>query len=629
MPDILNTSLTGMLAFQRALQVTSHNISNVNTPGYSRQVAEFSARLGSGGSGSYVGGGTQISDIRRIFDALQGEQLRTSTTGFARLNSINTLASRMDTVLADPNTGLNTALQSYFNAMQDVSNDPSSIPTRQALIGEGEGLVSRFRSLDNQLGNLENEVNSRLELAVDDINRLAESIATVNQKIALVNNAPTSPNDLLDERDRLVLQLSEQISVDTLVQDDGTLSVFIASGQSIVIGAASNRRAAPGSEFDMTRMTVVFQGSSGNSPIDTSAAGGNIGGLLEFRNSILDPARQSLGQTAAAFAATINEQHASGMDLRGDLGGDLFSVAPPAVLHSSFNTGSPAATVEVADVGQLTGADYILEFDGAGYSLTRADTRETITLSGTGTSGDPLQGDGLSIVVSAGAPAAGDRLLIRSGQNAAGSISSTVTDPQSIAMAAPTRSAAAQGNIGSAGISPVSVVDGSDPALLSSSVIEFLSPTTYSINGAGSFAYTSGDPIVVNGSSVTIDGAPSIGDQFTIEPNYGASGDNSNGLLMSGIQSRGVLDGGSVSVNENYGRLVSSVGATTNQVQSSLDAQGVVKSNAEAAVSETSGVNLDEEAANLIKYQQSYQAVAQIIAVVSTMFDTLLAATRR
>ena len=181
MPDILNTSLTGMLAFQRALQVTSHNISNANTPGYTRQVADFSARTGSGGSGTYVGGGTQISDIRRVFDALQGEQLRTSTTGFARLNSINTLASRIDTVLANPDTGLNTALQSYFNAMQDVANDPSSIPTRQALIGDAEGLVSRFHSLDNQLVGLEDEVNTRIELAVGDINRIAGSIAAVRK----------------------------------------------------------------------------------------------------------------------------------------------------------------------------------------------------------------------------------------------------------------------------------------------------------------------------------------------------------------------------------------------------------------------------------------------------------------
>ena len=454
MPDILNTSLTGMIAFQRALQVTSHNISNANTPGYSRQVAEFSARVGSGSSGAYVGGGTQISDIRRIYDALQGQQLQTSTTGYARLDTINTLASRIDTVLADADSGLASSLQSYFNAMQDVANDPSSIPTRQALIGEAEGLASRFKSLDSQLDGLEEEVNTRISLSIDDINRIAASIATVNEKIALVNNAPTAPNDLLDERDRLVLQLSEQVSVDTLVQDDGTMSVFIGSGQSLVIGAAANQLAVTGSEFDMTKMTVVFKGSAGNSPIDTSSSGGNLGGLLEFRENILDPAQQSLGQTAVALAATLNEQHASGMDLRGSLGDDLFNVAPPRVLHSSNNTGSPAADVTVTDVGALTGADYVLEFDGAGYSLTRTDTREAITLSGTGTAGDPLVGDGLSIVVSSGSPAAGDRLLIQSGQGAAGSLQSAVTDPQAIAMAAPTRAAQSQDNIGNATISP-------------------------------------------------------------------------------------------------------------------------------------------------------------------------------
>jgi flagellar hook-associated protein 1 FlgK len=196
-------------------------------------------------------------------------------------------------------------------------------------------------------------------------------------------------------------------------------------------------------------------------------------------------------------------------------------------------------------------------------------------------------------------------------------------------MAAPTRSAQSQDNIGNATISPATVVDRTAPGLLGSAVIEFTSPTTYSINGAGSFSYTDGDPIVVNGSSVIISGQPSNGDRFTIEPNFGASGDNSNGLLMAGVQSRGILDGGSVSINESYGRLVSSVGATTYQVKSSLDAQGVVLTNAEAAVSATSGVNLDEEAANLIKYQQSYQAIAQVVSVVSTMFDSLLAATRR
>ena len=617
-----------MLAFQRALQVTSHNISNANTPGYSRQVAEFTARVGSGAGNTYLGGGTQISTIKRMYDDLQGEQLRTSTTGLARFDTLSTLSSRIDVLLADADTGLNSGLQSYFNSLQDVANDPSSMSARQALIGEAEGLASRFQTIDRQLGELDDEVNGRISLAVNEINGLAQSIADVNDKIALANNAATPPNDLLDERDRLVLKLSELVSVDTTLQDDGTMSVFIASGQSLVLGARANSLAVTGSEFDLTRPRVVYQGSSGNSPLDTSAAGGALGGLLDFRGSILDPARQSLGQTATALASALNEQHASGMDLRGNLGGDLFSVSPPAVLPSSLNTGTPDATVSVTDLGQFTGADYVLEYDGAAYSLSRADTGQAVPLAGAGTPADPYVADGISIVTS-GAPAAGDRLTIRTGQYAAGSIRSAITDPQSIAMAAPTRSSASLGNIGDATVSAAAVVDRTDPGLLNTAVIEFTGPATYSINGAGAFAYTDGDPIVVNGSTVTINGTPAVGDQFTIEANYGASGDNSNGLLMANLQSAGILDGGTISINENYSLLVSNVGATSHQLQASLDAQSVVKSNAEAAVSATSAVNLDEEAANLIKYQQAYQAVAQIVSVVSTMFDTLLAATRR
>lgn len=628
MPDILNTSLTGMLAFQRALQVTSHNIANANTPGYSRQVADFSTRPGSNQGNVFLGGGTQISGIRRIYDSLQNEQLRTSTTGFARFDALNTLSGRIDILLADSNTGLNSSLQSYFNSLQDLGNDPSSISTRQALLGEAEGVVGRFQSLDARLGEVEEEVNGRLTLAVDDINRIATSLASINQKIQLANSADSPPNDLLDARDRLILDLSEQVSVSTSVQNDGTMNVFIGSGQTLITGGTARQLTVSGSEFDVTRLTVAYQGAAGDTPLDTSSTGGNLGGLLEFRSQILDPARQSLGQTAIAFAASMNEQHASGMDLRGNLGGDLFSVAPPGVLASGKNTGSGGATVAVSDLGAFTGADYTLAFDGGAYSLSRTDTGQAIPISGTGTGADPFVADGISIVVS-GAPAAGDRLLIRTGQDAAGSIRSVVTDAQSIAMAAPTRSGASQDNIGNATIGPASVVDRNDPGLLTSAVIEFTSPTTYSVNGAGSFAYTDGDPIVVNGSSVVISGAPSVGDQFTIEANYGASGDNSNGLLMADVQSRGQLDNGTISINDSYARLVSSVGATTHQIKSGYDAQGVVLANAESAVSGTSAVNLDEEAANLIKFQQSYQAMTQVVAVVSTMFDSLLAATRR
>lgn len=628
MPDILNTSLTGMLAFQRALNVTSHNIANANTPGYSRQVVNLSARIGGGSGAGYVGGGVQVASIKRMYDAMQVEQLRTSTTGFARFETLDSLVSRLDILLADPDTGLNSSLQSYFNTLQDAANDPASIPTRQALLGEAEGIAARFRSLDAQFDALGKETNERIELVVDDINRLAASIAAVNDKISLANGSGNDPNDLLDERDNLVLQLSEHVSVSTVIQDDATMSVFIGSGQSLVLGAEARRLGVESSEFDPTRWSVTYQSAAGSTPLDTSSTGGNLGGLLEFRSRILDPTQQSLGRSALAFAQTLNEQHAAGMDLRGNLGGDLFEVALPTVLSSSNNTGSGSVVATVSDMSAISGADYVLEFDGSNYTLTRADDSTPVPLSGAGSAADPFVADGISIVTG-GSPAAGDRVMIRSTADAAGSMQSVLSDPQALALAAPTRSTASLNNTGNAEISPARVIDPADPGLLTGAVIEFTGASTYSINGAGSFAWSDGAPILINGTEVVISGLPATGDQFTIEANFGAAGDNSNALLLGNVQARGVLDGGAISINENYGQLVASVGATSHQVKSNLDAQGVVLRNAEDTVLATSAVNLDEEAAKLIQYQQAYQAVAQVVAVASTLFDSLLEATRR
>jgi flagellar hook-associated protein 1 FlgK len=619
MPDLLNTSLTGMLAFQRALDLTGHNIANANTPGYSRQVAQFTSRIG--------GSGTQISTIKRMYDSLLVGQLRTSLTGQSRFAALNTMAGRIDSLLANADTGLNTGLQSYFNTLQDVANDPSGIPIRQALLGEANGMASRFRSMDQRLNELESEVNERLTLAVDDINRLATEIAEVNDRIAKAG-ITTSPNDLLDQRDRLVLELSSLVEVNTTTQDDGALNVFIGSGQSLVLGTKVQRLGVRGSEFDPTRVSIVYQGASGATPLDTSLSGGTIGGLLEFRTRMLDPSRQSLGQTAVAFVTQFNAQHSAGMDLRGNLGGDFFGIDPPTIRYSANSTGSGTASASVSDLGAFTGADYLLEFDGAAYSLTRVDTGQPIALSGSGTAADPFQADGISIEVG-GAPAAGDRIMIRTGHNAASSITALISDPRDIALAAPTRSQSSLANVGDAVISPATVADSTDPALLTSSVIEFTSPNTYSVNGAGSFAYVDGDPIIVNGSAVTISGVPAVGDQFTIGANYGASGDNSNALLLANLQSVGVLDGGAIGIGESYSQLVASVGGTTHQIQAGLSAQNVVLGNAENAVLSQSAVNLDEEAANLIRFQQAYQAAAQVVNVTKTLFDSLLAATSR
>lgn len=627
MPDVLKTSLSGMLAFQRALEVTGHNIANANTPGYSRQIVDLSARAGQSSGAGFIGSGVQVAAIKRVYDEMLVSQLRTATSGQSRLDVLSTMASRIDNLLADPATGLSSGLDAFFGAVQDVANDPGSIPARQALLAEADGVVQRFQSLDRQLSATGTEVNQRISVSVDEINRLAGAIADVNNKIAVAGTAQP-PNDLLDQRDRLVRDLAEQVSVSTALQDDGTLSVFIGSGQTLVIGVDAKELAVQGSRFDPTRLEVVYRGTSGNTPLDSGLSGGALGGLLEFRDQVLDPARQELGQTAVAFAQSFNTQHRAGMDLRGQLGEDFFSIASPKVLHSSENTGAGDAAASVTDLSALTGDDYVLSYDGAAYSLELASTGQAVALTGSGTAGDPFVAAGLSITVS-GAPAAGDELLIRSSLGAPESLGVAAADAQAIAMAAPTRTAASLANIGDASIGPASVVDRNDPNLLATALVEFTSATTYTVDGSGPFAYTDGAPIVVNGSQFTISGAPAAGDEFTLEANYGATGDNANGLLLGDVQSVDILDGGTVSIVANYGQLVAGIGTTTRQAQASLDAQNVVLTNVEDAQLAKSGVNLDEEAANMIRYQQAYQASAQVVSVISLLFDSLLQATSR
>ena len=629
MGELLSTAVSGMLSYQRALNVVGHNIANVNTPGYSRQVTEFASRPGQATGAGFIGSGVQITTIKRIYDNLLGQQLQTSITGQARLATLGLFASRIDGLLANPETGLSPSIQSFFNSLQDLANDPASLSARQVLLGEAEGFVQRLQAIDGRFREIDAEVNGRLQQSVADINRLATSIAKINNEVVLARGRTGQPpNDLLDQRDGLIRELSGLIGISTTPQDDGAINVFIGTGQSLVVGTQSNTLAVTNNEFDPSRFDVVYRTSGGDSPLDTSLAGGAIGGLLEFRENILDPARQALGETAVALATAFNAQHASGMDLRGALGGDFFALSPTSVLPSSNNAGTGAITASITDVGALAGTEYALEFDGAVYSLRDLKSGQLVAMTGSGTVPDPFLAGGLSIVTS-GAPAAGDRFMLRPARDVAAGLSVAVSDVQSIAMAVPTRTLGGSSNIGDAAISAPQIVDSGDAGLLATSVIQFTGANTYSINGAGAFAYTSGEPIVINGSQFTISGVPEIGDQFTLEANTGGFGDNGNGLLLGQIQTQGLLQGGTVSVNDNYGRLIATVGARTSQIHNNLRAQNVILANIEDEVSSKSGVNLDEEAARLIQFQQAYQALAQIVSVASTLFDTLLDAVRR
>ena len=331
---------------------------------------------------------------------------------------------------------------------------------------------------------------------------------------------------------------------------------------------------------------------------------------------------------ATGLVQVFNAQHNEGMDLRGDLGGDLFAIPAPRALAATTNGGTGGATVSIVDLGAVQPTDYHMVYDGASSSLLRADTGTTVPMTGTGTALDPFLADGLSIVVS-GAPAPGDQFLVRTVSEVPSSVSVLVVDPARIAAAAPTRTRAGLGNVGNGSISAGEIIDVTDPNLLLTATIEFLDATTYSINGAGSFAYTPGSDIDINGTRVQITGAPVAGDQFFIESNVGGIGDNRNALAIAEALASGLFDAGITSLQGAASNLVTEVGASTAESANRRDAQQLLLDQAQRKLESVRGVNLDEEAADLVRLEQLYQAAAQTIAVADSLFNSLIQAINR
>jgi flagellar hook-associated protein 1 FlgK len=630
MADLLSTGVSGLLAFQRALSTTSHNISNVSTDGYSRQRVLIGTRPAQGYGNGYVGQGANVRTTQRVYDDFVGAQTRSTSSSLEHLDVYASNAERLNNMFGDSANGLSPTLQRFVNSFQAVANAPTSIPARQVLLSEANTLQQRLQFFNSRLDEIGNEINSRIRGEVAEVNSIAQGIARLNNEITagIARTGGQPPNDLLDQRDRLLDELSQKISVNAVRQDGGTVNVFVGSGQPLVLGADVNQLTTMQDPFDSARLTIALETPGSSVDISRNVSGGALGGLLDFRSEQLDPAHNALGRIAVALSDIVNTQHHNGIDLSGALGGDFFAVGGAEVSDNGLNTGTGTVTATRADVGALTGRDYILEMTSSGWQLRDSLTGAAAPMTGTGTAADPFVVDGLEIEVG-GTADVGDTFLIRPTRGAITNMSVLISDPARVAAAAPIRTAANTGNSGSGTISAGEVLDSSNAQLRAPVTIQFLTTSTYSINGAGSFAYAGGGNIDVNGWRVQISGSPAVGDSFTVSDNTSGTGDNRNALLLADALKAPVLNGGTTSLGSAVGEFVGGIGVATRQAQVNRDAQNVVYEESLATKEAVSGVNLDEEAANLLKYQQAYQAAAQLIRVADSMFQTLLAATER
>ncbi|MCC5795526.1 MAG: flagellar hook-associated protein FlgK [Chromatiales bacterium] len=543
MGSFVNNGLTGLLAAQRALQVTSNNVANVNTEGYTRQRVVFDAIPGNQVGNINIGSGVAIGGIQRLYDQFLGEQLRSSVGGEQRAEAFNALAVRMDGLLGNPDTSLNSSLQRMLDQVEALGRDPTSPANREQLLREADSLARRFGQLSGQLDGLEREINARLGVAAGSINDLAGAIAGLNERLA---DSTLQSYELLDRREQLLRELEGQISTRIVRNGNGSVDVLVGSGQPLVLGARSNPVAVLPDPFDPGRQRLAIEIAGSTQDISRQVSAGQVGGLLTFRDEALEPARRELNHLALGLATLFNAQHAAGHDLDGLPGGDFFDVPGPKAAAAAGNPGTATLGVNLADPDLIRAADYELRFDGTSWSARSIPEGSPLPLSGTGTAGDPLQIDGLSIVVN-GAAAAGDRFRVQPAAGAAAGLSVALVNADRIAA-----------------------------------------------------------------------GRPGTG-----------NGDNSNALMLAdtlrtvrfGATSRTLADLGA--------GLVSNTGAIAARSESDLRIQQSLRQQAELDVESASGVNLEEEAVNMLRYQEAFLAASKMVAIANDLFLNLLQAVRR
>ncbi|MEH6651598.1 MAG: flagellar hook-associated protein FlgK [Motiliproteus sp.] len=749
MSGSISVALQGLSAAMRGFETTSNNISNVNTPGYSRQEIILSSRAA-------PEQGVQVVDVSRVVDTFATQQHWSSSSAFKSTEAYAFFAGQVDDLLANPATSISAATDDFFSALQTGVDDPSSIPNRELILAQSEALARRFSEVDRQLRSQNETINAKLQSAVSNVNELAGQVAGLNDLIRLADARGESANELKDQRDQLIMQVSEQVGA-TIQTGTGNsdINLYVGNGQPLVIGGNASTLVARQGDPDINDMEVYISINNSEVSVSEQIREGEVGGMLQFKDDVLLPTWNELGRLAIVFADTINQQHSNGLDLDGNLAGNLFT--DPAYVGDvrAFSTNSTeisgGSNVIIEDTSLLQASDYVVKFgaDGAFFVTRSSDgtvfTKDDFAVRNAALSGyqdataeyDVANGeirlniDGLDIRLSSqqgNAFGENDKVQIQPVRAGAELIHMELKSGRELAFASPVRAEAAEDNGGTIAIGDIRINDRSqriDVNIVPPAVVYFTDANTYSIyqapaagvafdpttataydfgddaNGntivsigrsydtdvgidiAGTTAalnlipglitdpnedsvldlkdrpmqlvfgtdgsgndtysvfdmtdpsnplavsvnnpYSEGAPIQLQGFEFVPEGKPQPGDKLNFGYNTDAVSDNRNALKLSNRQQERLVDGGSY--QDNYGRLVERIGTKASVANINMEANLTIMVSAESIRNGVSGVNLDEEAANLIKFQQQYQAASQVINTARELFQTLLNST--
>ncbi|MCF5553193.1 flagellar hook-associated protein FlgK [Pseudomonas syringae] len=682
--SLISIGLSGINASSAAINTIGNNTANVDTAGYSRQqvLTTASAQIALGQGVGYIGTGTTLSDVRRIYNSYLDTQLQSSTALSADAVAYSGQASKTDTLLSDSATGISVQLADFFTKMQGIATSVTQSAERSSFLTQAGALSARFNSVSSQLSTQNDNVNTQLDTFTKKVNELTTTLASLNKQITQASAGNATPNTLLDSRSEAVRQLNELVGV-KVVENNGNFDIYTGTGQSLVSGGTSYKMSASPSPSDPLQYNVQIAYGQTQTDVTSVLTGGSIGGLLRYRNEVLVPATNELGRTAMVLSDQVNSQMNQGIDSKGNFGSNLYSsinsadaITQRSIGKTTNSVGSGNLNVTIGDTSKLTANDYEVTFsDSSNFSVRRLPNGESVG-SGSLADNPPKQFEGFSVSLNGNTLAAGDSFKVIPTRTGASGISVALTDAKDIAAAAPLTATAGSSNSGTGGFTqPVvntksDIYDSTQTADLRNALKDStpMKLVMGAVNSSGVQSYTvikanGGAVLDQNGNAIggsiiqgqantvklnvgytdttttpnsktafelqmTISGSPVANDTFSIGLTGGGSSDNRNALAVVGLQTAktvGVINGGvGTSLSGSYASTVSVVGTLASQSKNDVTATAAVVSQAKSSRDSVSGVSLDEEASNLIKYQQYYTASSQIIKAAQTIFSTLI-----
>jgi flagellar hook-associated protein 1 FlgK len=648
--SLMSIGVRAMNASYVGLQTSGHNIANAGVEGYSRQQVELQTALGQFTGAGFFGKGVDVKTVARVYDQFLTREAMTSRAqasfDTARLDRLQ----QLEAVFAGGDDGIGQAAGALLNAMVDLSSRPQDLASRNVVLGRAAELAARFSSAAAQLDDVQAGAVQELGALVTQANEITRQIASVNDRIAVAQGSGHTPNDLLDLRDRLLSDLSSLVQITTVAADDGSVAVFAGGGQRLVLGGQASALQLAPDPYDASRVSLGILDGASVRPLSASLVGaGSIGGLLRFQDDDMVRARTMLGQLGAAIAGSLNTQQSFGLDLGvpPGAGAALFSIGAPQSLPAQSNarTGSGAfvstVTLTTVDASQLQASEYDLFNNGSGWQLTRRVDGFTQTIV------DDQVVDGFRIDLGTPAPAATDRFLLQPVTRAANAMARVLNDPRGIAAASPVSATVGGSNTGTASVASLNVVSTTvDPTQTATITFtsgsgaydwELRDASTNALLSSGSGTWTAGQPITLNGFQLNLAGVPANGDVFTVAQTPFPASNNGNALALTNLRDAmlvgrvgngsGGLTGG-MNLTDAWAAAMADIGVRAQGAMTASSISTQVADAAKQAWSERSGVNLDEEAAQLMFYQQGYQAAAKVLSVAQTLFDTLLDVTR-